>query len=219
MRHGLLAFGSPFLLFVSVQQYRTHSRLVVAKSTDLFHTTHKVKTQQVDRIRGQRCGDFELTGYLANEEGPVPLVLDLHIVHDRFGSSTDPSINGHLHYPNVLDGSLNETAADKIRQYRPDYNNRPSNPISFKPVAVSGVQLAQLTSDQFHFRRTAFSSHLKSKVGNILVKDTTLRITLNIDGTTIDSKSHTYPSHSQTSRLIVSVFIFRCSSPSCSQCM
>ncbi len=29
---------------------------------DLFHTTHKVKTQQVSRNRGQRCGDIELTG-------------------------------------------------------------------------------------------------------------------------------------------------------------
>jgi hypothetical protein len=32
--------------------------------------------------------------------GLVPLVLDLLIVHDRFGSSSDPSLNGHLRYPN-----------------------------------------------------------------------------------------------------------------------
>ena len=62
-----------------------------------MNKTHKVKTQQVVRNRGQRCGDIELVGYLANEEGPVSLVLDLRIVHDRFGSSSDPSINGHLH--------------------------------------------------------------------------------------------------------------------------
>jgi hypothetical protein len=31
-----------------------------------------------------------------------------------------------------------------------------------------GVQLAQSNRDQFHYRRTAVSSHLKSKVGNIL---------------------------------------------------
>jgi hypothetical protein len=67
--------------------------------------------------------------------GPVPLVLDLRIAHDRFGSSSDPSINGHLHYPNDVDRSLNEDAADKIRQYRTDYNNnRPSNAISIKPA-------------------------------------------------------------------------------------
>jgi hypothetical protein len=62
--------------------------------------------------------------------GPVPLVLDLHITHERWGSSADPSIYGHLHYPNDLDRSLNEDVADKIRAYRADYNNRPSNAIS-----------------------------------------------------------------------------------------
>ncbi len=138
------------------------------------------------RSRGQRCGDIELAGYLANAAGPVPLVLDLLIAHDRFGSSSDPSINGHLHYPHDLYRSLNEAAADKIRQYRADYNNRPSNAISFMPAiasssgrlhgelvrllflqahretdhffAASGVLLAQSDRDQFHYRRAAFSS-------------------------------------------------------------
>jgi hypothetical protein len=69
---------------------------------DLLRTAHKVRTQQVVRRRGQRCGDIELATYLA--EGPVPLVLDLRIAHGRFGSSSDPILNGHLHYPNDLDG-------------------------------------------------------------------------------------------------------------------
>jgi hypothetical protein len=51
--------------------------------------------------------------------GPVPLVLDLRIAHERFGSSSDPSIHGHLHYPNDVDRSLN---TDKIRKYRSDCN-------------------------------------------------------------------------------------------------
>ncbi len=85
----------------------------------------------MDRRRGQRYGDIELAGYLANATGPVPLVLDLLITHDRFGSSSHPNINGHLHYPNDLDGSLNETATDKIRQYNTDYNIRPYNNFSF----------------------------------------------------------------------------------------
>ena len=38
-------------------------------------------------LRSQR---IELAGYLANEAAPVPLVLDLRIAHDRFGSSSDP---------------------------------------------------------------------------------------------------------------------------------
>jgi hypothetical protein len=58
----------------------------VDQFADLFRTTHKVKTQQVVQRRGQYCGDIELAGYLANAAGPVPLVLDLHIAHDRYGS-------------------------------------------------------------------------------------------------------------------------------------
>ena len=66
-------------------------------------------------------------------------MLDLRIDHDRFGSSSDPSINDHLHYPNDLDGPLNESDSDKIRQYHVDYNNRPSNSISFMTVISLGV--------------------------------------------------------------------------------
>jgi hypothetical protein len=132
----------------------------VAQIADLFRTSHKVKTQQVARSWGQRCGDIELAGYLANAAGPVqqsmrqlqqsmqlagylatpaagpvPLVLDLRIAHERWGSSSDPTLNGHLHYPNDVDRQLN--AADKIRAYRADYNNRPSNAISFLPAIAS----------------------------------------------------------------------------------
>ncbi len=69
--------------------------------------------------------------YLMNVAGPVPLVLDLHITHDRFGSSSNPNLNGKLHWPNDMDKSLNEDATDKIRKYRADYNNNPPNSISF----------------------------------------------------------------------------------------
>ncbi len=68
---------------------------------------------------GQHCGDIELAGYLANAAEAVPLVLDLRIA---LGSSSDPNLNGKLHYPQDIDKSLNETAADKIRKYRDDYN-------------------------------------------------------------------------------------------------
>jgi hypothetical protein len=84
-------------------------------------------------------------------DGPVPLVLNLHIGHDP-----------------------------------------------------SGVQLAQSTSEQFHYRRATFSSQLKSKIDNILSKSTALRIVLNIDDAPVSSKSHTHPSHSSTSRLLTS---------------
>ena len=48
---------------------------MVDQITDLFHTTHEVKTQQVIKSRGRHCGDIELVGYLVNEAGPVSLVL------------------------------------------------------------------------------------------------------------------------------------------------
>jgi hypothetical protein len=116
--------------------------------------------------------------------------------YDRFGSSSDPSLNGHLHYPNDIDKSLNETDTDKIRKYLSDCNNNPPNTVSFIPgiistsgrlhsefirllflqthretdrlFVVSGVQLAQSTSGLFHFLHTVFSSHLKTKVDSTL---------------------------------------------------
>jgi hypothetical protein len=152
----------------------------------------------------------------------VPLVLDLRIAHDRVGSSTDPNLNGHLKYPNNLDQSLNDAAADKIRKYHADYNNRPPSAVSFMPAiastsdrlhsefvlllflqthretdrffTVSGVQLAQPNRGLFHFRRAAFSAQVKAKVGNTVVKTAALRINLNIDGTPITSRTHTHPS-------------------------
>jgi hypothetical protein len=97
----------------------------------------KVKTQQVVKSRVQHCGDIELVGYLGNETDPVPLVLDLRIAHDRVGSSTDPTLNGHSKYPNNLDQSLNDAVADKIRKYRADYNNRSPSAVSFMPDIAS----------------------------------------------------------------------------------
>ena len=145
-----------------------------------------------------------------NVVGPVPLVQDLHITHERFGISSDPSINGHLHYPNDLDRALNGVPVDKTRQYHTDYNNRV---ISFMTVITStsgrlrGERVLLLflqEYDQLHYRREAFPSQLKSKVENILTKTEVYRITLNVDGTPVPSTSHTHPSHSQTSRLLTS---------------
>ncbi len=57
----------------------------------------------------------------------------------------------------------------------------------------------------------AFSSQLKTKVGHILAKAAALRVNSSIDGAPIASRSHTHPSHSQTSRLF-----FLHEFPSCS---
>ena len=219
---------------------------MVDQLADLFRTTHKVKTQQVVKSRGQLCGDIELAGYLANEAGPVPLVLDLRIAHDRVGSSADPTLNGHLKYPNNLDQSLNDAATEKIRKYRDDYNSRPPSTVSFMPTiastsgrlhsefvrllflqahretdrffAASGVQSAQSTS-VYRFRRAAFLSGLKSKVGLALAKAAALRVVLNLDGAPIASKSHTHPSHSQTSRLLTSSLSLGLPVPRPTQCV
>jgi hypothetical protein len=63
-----------------------------------------------------------------------------------------------------------------------------------------------------HFRRAAFSSQLKSRVGHILAKAAALRITLNVDGAPIASRSHSPITLSNLSSLNL-VSIFRCSSP------
>jgi hypothetical protein len=81
---------------------------------DLFRTTHKAKTHQVVKIRGQYCGDIELVGYLANASGPVPLVLDLRVAHDRVGSSVDPTL-----------------------KYRADYNFNPPRGVGFMATIAS----------------------------------------------------------------------------------
>jgi hypothetical protein len=58
------------------------------------------------------------------------------------------------------------------------------------------------TSGQFHYRRVAFSFQLKSRIDSIIAKAATLRITLNKDGATVALRSHSHPSHSQTSLLL-----------------
>ncbi len=177
----------------------------------------------------------------------MPLALDVRIAHDRVGSSTDPTLNGHLRYPNNLDQSLNDAAAEKIRKYRADYNNRPPSAVSFMPdiastsgrlhsefvrllflqthretdrfFAASGVQLAQPNSGQFHYRLTAFLQQLKNRVDLALAKTAALRINLNIDGSPITSRTHTHPSHSQTSRLLTSSLSLGVPVPRPTQCM
>ena len=177
----------------------------------------------------------------------MPLVLDLSITHDRFGSSSDPSLNGNLHYPNNIDRSLNEVADDKIRKYRADYNNNPPNTVSVMPAivstsgrlhsefvrllflqahretdrffAASGVQLAQQDRGQFHYRRAAFLQQLKIRVGLALAKTAALRINLNIDGASITSRTHTHPSHSETSRLLTSSLSSSVPVPRSTQCI
>jgi hypothetical protein len=155
-------------------------------------------------------------------------------------------LNGHLRYPNNLDQALNDAAADKIRRYRADYNNNLPRGVTFMPAiaitsgrlhrefrilflqahretdrffAASGVLSAQSDHGFFHYRRAAFSSMLKSRVGNILAKAAALRVNLNLDGAPIASKSHTHPSHLQNSRLLTSSLSLGVPVPRPTQCL
>ena len=85
--------------------------------------------------------------------------------------------------------------------------------------AASGVQLPQTQRVMFHFRRVTFSSQVKGKVGSTLAKAAALRINLNIDGAPITSRTHTHPSHSQTSRLLTSSLSLGVPVPRATQCM
>ncbi len=63
-------------------------------------------------------------------------------------------------------------------------------------------------------------SHIAQKLTWFSVaKTTVLRINLNLDGTPISSKSHTHPSHSQTSRLLTSSLSLGIPVPRPTQCV
>ncbi len=75
------------------------------------------------------------------------------------------------------------------------------------------------SSFSLSLRRAAFSAQLESNVGHILAKAAALRINLNMDGAPIASRSHTHPSHSQTSRLLTSSLSLGVPVPRATQCM
>ncbi len=81
------------------------------------------------------------------------------------------------------------------------------------------IQLAQSDRGQFHIRRAAFAQQLKNRVGLALAKAAALRITLNLYGAPIISKSHTHLSHSQTYRLLTSSVSLGVPVPPATQCM
>ena len=63
-------------------------------------------------------------------------------------------------------------------------------------IETSGVLSAQSDRGLYHYHRVAVSVQLKNKVGLVLAKEAGLRITLNLDGAPIISRTHTHPSHS-----------------------
>jgi hypothetical protein len=85
--------------------------------------------------------------------------------------------------------------------------------------AVSGVYLVHSTNGLFHFHHTLFSSQFKTKVGITLFKTVSERVKLDLDGTTITSRAHIHPSHSQTSRLLTSSLSSGVPVPRTTQCI
>ena len=86
--------------------------------------------------------------------------------------------------------------------------------------AASGVQPAQSTSGGlFTFKRVAFLSQLKAKVGSTLTKAAALRVNFKIDDAPITSRTHTHPSHSQASRLLTSSLSLGVPVPHTTECM
>jgi hypothetical protein len=85
--------------------------------------------------------------------------------------------------------------------------------------ATSGVKVPEHDRGLFHFHCESSSPHLKSRVDLALLKAETLRSILNVDWVSITSKSHTHPSHSQTSRLFTSSLSLGVPVPRTTQCL
>jgi hypothetical protein len=117
-------------------------------------------------------------------------------------------------------------------------NKNPPSAVSFMPAllflqthretvrffAVSGVQLAQSTSGKVHLRTfplppygVLFVPEIKSRQHPRQRCSFTYQ--LYIDGAPITSRTHTHPSHSQTSRLLTSSLSLGVPVPRATQCM
>jgi hypothetical protein len=112
-----------------------------------------------------------------NVTDPVPLVVDLHITHDRFGSSNNPA--RLVSFIPVISSTSGRLHSQFIRLLLLQAHQETD-----RFFVTSGVQFAQPNRGLFHFR-VAFSSTLKAKVDSTLTKTTVLRINTNIDGVPI----------------------------------
>jgi hypothetical protein len=131
----------------------------------------------------------------------------LRISHDRFGSSSDLCINGHLHYPNDVDRSLNEDPTNKIRKYRSDYNNNPPNFISFIPVIIKllvrlGGYIVNLYDFYFYKLIGKLTAFLHLQELNLHYQ--TVDFSTTSEGRSRTTWNQSQPSHSQTSCLLTS---------------
>jgi hypothetical protein len=84
---------------------------------------------------------------------------DFHVEFFDKKKKKGGKVENSLKYPNNLDQSLNDAAADKIRKYRADYNNRP--PTALQEFSLHRHNVACSTSSA---RRSRLSYKRKSGV-------------------------------------------------------
>ncbi len=117
--------------------------------------------------------------------------MDLRISHERGGSCSD--LNGHLHYPNDV-SPLCLLFLVRLGVYI-------VNLWVFYSYRIIGKLTTFLQFQEFNLRNMTvdYSTSVSRRSprwhlhGNILVKDVTLRVNLNLDGTPITSRTHTHP--------------------------
>ena len=156
------------------------------------------------------------------QAGSRSLVFDLSITHDRIGSSCQVQQNGSLSHKQDLDAPLRMAAQRKINSYRQQYADNQNisfllaimtnssrmhcdflrllflqaHPETTAHFNVTGLPSQQNRSDNaFQFKRVAFYTGLKSKVGLVAATATALRINLNIQGFSVVAPSLHAPSH------------------------
>jgi hypothetical protein len=95
-RFALDALGGHVSTCSSQSDAKKAHHWAVEQLAELLLNTAKVKTSHVARSRGQKCGEIQLDAYIADAAGPALLIMDLRIAHERFGSSSNPLLNGTL---------------------------------------------------------------------------------------------------------------------------
>ena len=140
------------------------------------------------------------------------MVMDLRITHDRSGSSSDPSII--ITIPLALSplcllliARLGGYTVNLCVFYFYKFIGKLTSFLHLQEFSWWNITVTSSTMP------TVVSLQLKSNVGNILTKVDELRITLNIDGTPVTSRSHTPWHLTHNLSFINLVSIFRCSSP------
>jgi hypothetical protein len=174
--------------------------------------------------------ELALDLYLTDSVGSVNLVVHLRLTHKCFWSSSNSRLQGGLHYRAAadIDEPLNETAADKLRDHRADYNNRPFKSISVIPAIASTsgrlhcelvcnlflqthretacLQLQELGIHNITRTSAASTALLFTHSSNVRSATSSTRsqhfVSILTSMTPLSFHTHTHPTNSQTSRLL-----------------